>query len=291
MPSLQQLRRLRRLVVGFYRRHARRFPWRRTRDPYKILVAEVMLQQTGSRRVIPKYREFLRRFPTLRRLARAPLRDVVRIWVGLGYNVRAVRLWRCARMLTAARCPVPNRVDELVKLPGIGAYTAAAVACFAFGFRVAAIDVNVSRVLTRALAGRGALGRRALEELAERALPHRDVAAWTQGLMDIGALFCRRVPRCAHCPLRSTCAFARAPRVPVPPARPRERFVGSRRYYRGRIVRALATVSSLPWPALARRVAGTPRVSRSRWWRRLLESLERDGLIRLDPVRRRVRAA
>src|SRR5207245_8686468 len=136
--------RFRRLVLSYYARHARDLPWRRTRDPYAVLVSEVMLQQTQVSRVVPAYRSFLARYPTLRALARAPLGEVLRAWSGLGYNRRARDLWRSARLHPRS---LPRDVGGLDALPGVGAYTAGAVACFAHGARVPFADTNIRRVL------------------------------------------------------------------------------------------------------------------------------------------------
>src|SRR5438105_10588982 len=133
-------------VLRWYSRYGRALPWRETRDPYAILVSEVMLQQTQASRVIPAYARFIRRFPTLASLARARLGDVIRVWSGLGYNRRAQYLHRIAR---ANRRRLPSTISELDKLPGIGAYTAGAIACFAYGARVAFADTNIRRVLGR----------------------------------------------------------------------------------------------------------------------------------------------
>ena len=147
---------LRRAIRRWYRTNARDLPWRRTSDPYRILVSEIMLQQTQVDRVVPKYRAFLARFPTLRALARAPLADVLRAWSGLGYNARAKRLWECAKVIVATHAArVPSDIETLRALPGIGPYTASAVASFAFDAREAVVDVNVRRVLSRSLLGRG----------------------------------------------------------------------------------------------------------------------------------------
>ena len=223
---------IRRRVLRWYARQGRDLPWRRTRDPYAILVSEVMLQQTGVGRVVPAYARFLRRFPTLGALAAASLADVLRVWSGLGYNRRARDLHRIARGYPRE---LPRTVAELDSLPGIGRYTASAVASFAFGDRVAFAETNIRRVL-----GRVALGRTASESEAvaidERFLPQRVAARWHHALMDIGATLCaRRSPRCGVCPLRALCRYRGA----VEPARRQSPFVASDRRLRGAIVRAL----------------------------------------------------
>ncbi len=190
-------------------------PWRHTRDPYAVLVSEVMLQQTQVDRVLPKYREFLDRFPTLQVLADAPASEVIKVWAGLGYNMRAVRLREIARQAVAQYGgALPATLDGLLALKGIGRYTAGAVACFAFGLPVATVDTNIRRVLWRAFRGiEPALwpsGERAAREalaLADWALPADRAYDWQQALMDLGATVClARRPACERCPLRECCA-------------------------------------------------------------------------------------
>lgn len=287
---------LQRAVLRHYRRHKRDLPWRRTRNPYRILVSEIMLQQTQVQRVIPKYRSFLRRFPSLQALARAPLADVLRAWIGLGYNGRALRLWRCARTIVSDHAGrFPRTAAALRRLPGIGSYTAAALASFAFGEHTAAVDINVRRVLARALTGKDAAGGRLVAGLAAVALPGSGSAEWTQALMDVGALFCRATPRCEGCPARNRCRYARKPgdrrltalRPPAPPAA-RPRFAGSNRYYRGRIVRILATVPSISTLRLAGQVKPGFGVSDRPWLHAVLQGLQRDGLVRISRGAKRV---
>ncbi len=284
--------------MRFYRREKRDLPWRRTRDPYRILVSEVMLQQTQVDRVIPKYRAFLARFPTLRSLARARFADVLRVWLGLGYNGRALRLWRCAAAVMRERDGVlPSDVDELARLPGVGPYTAAAVAAIAFDAHLAVIDVNVRRVVSRALAGHDRLTPPAMSLLARDALPRSSAAEWAQALMDIGAQHCKARPRCGGCPLRDSCAYLRARpepaqrvRAPARSATTRARpgFAGSTRYYRGCVMRELSRHGSLRCAALGRKVKPAFGISDAAWLRDLLAGLARDGLIRIDRARDRI---
>src|SRR5438477_3452500 len=167
-----------RRLLAWYARSARDLPWRRTRDPYRVLVSEVMLQQTQVSRVLPAYRRFLSRFPTLRALAREPLGDVLREWSGLGYNRRARDLHRIARRNPSG---LPRTVAGLDALPGIGAYTASAVACFAYGERTGFADTNIRRVLGRAILGRRASDREAIE-LDARLGSKREPARWHHAL-------------------------------------------------------------------------------------------------------------
>jgi A/G-specific adenine glycosylase len=277
-------------LLDWYALNARDLPWRRTRDPYAILVAEVMLQQTQVDRVIPKWHAWLRRFPTLADLASAATSEAIRQWQGLGYNVRAVRLRAIAcQTVEQDGGLLPDSLEGLLALKGIGRYTAGAVACFAFEQPVAMVDTNVRRVLSRVFGVRPVC----VADLAERAVPPGAAYAWNQALMDLGATLCRATqPLCLVCPLVSECAGPDAPMAAVErvhrhaddqdgewagvqtlgssapgspaqaraarAARPGGIFEGSSRYYRGRIVdtlRALCAGSSLPLHELAARVA------------------------------------
>jgi A/G-specific adenine glycosylase len=206
-PELRQ--RFRRRLLDWYGRHRRDLPWRRTRDPYHVLVSEIMLQQTQVDRVVPKYHEFLGRYPTLADLAAADVDDVRRTWYPLGYNVRPVHLHGIAREAIArygGRLPDDERA--LRGLRGIGRYTAGAVRSFAFGRRAPILDTNVRRVLGRVFHGRD--GRRlataGLWRLSELLLPRGRVYDFNQALMDFGATWCTpRKPLCLPCPMRGFC--------------------------------------------------------------------------------------
>jgi A/G-specific adenine glycosylase len=197
--------------LKWYRQHGRDLPWRQTSDPYKILVSEVMLQQTQVERVIPKYHEFLTKYPTLDALARAPLHEVKRTWYPLGYNIRPVHLRGIARE-TLARYDgrIPDDEKALRSLKGIGRYTAGALLSFAFGKDAPILDTNVKRVLGRVFLGPRRLkrlkGQRALWELAAALVPPGRAYDFNQALMDFGATWCTpRKPRCRPCPMRSFC--------------------------------------------------------------------------------------
>jgi A/G-specific adenine glycosylase len=235
------------MLLRWYARERRDLPWRHTRDPYAILVSEVMLQQTQVARVVPRYEAWLARWPTAGALAAATLEDVLREWVGLGYNRRAVRLWEAARAV--ARDGWPERLEEL---PGVGPYTAAAVGSFAFGRQEVALDTNARRLFAR-------LGA-ALEPPPGRA------AEFNQATMELGATVCTaRAPRCGACPLRAGCE---GPEAPPPRTRARERFEDSNRWVRGRVVAALAAGEGVPRDVAADRLQPA------------LQGLLRDGLIR-----------
>jgi A/G-specific adenine glycosylase len=204
-------------VVAWQRRHGRSgLPWQGTRDPYRVWLSEVMLQQTQVATVLDYYGRFLHRFPTVAALAAAPLDEVLALWSGLGYYSRARNLHRCAQAVVAQHGgDFPATSQALATLPGIGRSTAAAIAAFCFGERVAILDGNVKRVLARHaafdgdLAGAGAVN--ALWAIATERLPARGIEAYTQGLMDLGATVClARQPRCEACPVAADCAARQA---------------------------------------------------------------------------------
>jgi A/G-specific adenine glycosylase len=250
-------------LLDWYERVRRPLPWRATRDPYALLVSEVMLQQTQVARVIPYYERFLARFPDVSALAAAEPRDVLAAWSGLGYNRRALALQAAARVVDARGWP-----DELSDLPGVGEYTAAAVASFAWGRQAAAVDTNVQRVVERFDGVKRR--RRALTERVDSLVPDGRAAQFNQAMMELGATVCRpRVPRCGACPVRAGCA-SRAGGAP-PPSAPRrrgaERFEDTDRWARGRIVAALLAGRPVPAEITGERCE------------RALAGLARDGLI------------
>jgi A/G-specific adenine glycosylase len=211
-PDPTTVRRFQRRLLAWYARHGRDLPWRRTRDPYRVLVSEIMLQQTQVERVVPKYEQFLTRYPTLESLAGARPGDVRRLWYPLGYNVRPLRLHAIA-CETVARYGgrLPDDAERLRALPGIGRYTAGAILTFAHGRDVAVLDTNVRRVLTRVFLGprraRRVRGDKAFWDLAAALVPRGRGYDFNQGLMDFGATWCTpRRPRCAACPMTSLCA-------------------------------------------------------------------------------------
>jgi A/G-specific adenine glycosylase len=209
----------RRKLAAWYRRSARDLPWRRTRDAYEVLVSELMLQQTQVARVLDYYPRFLERFPTLAHVARARPARVMEAWEGLGYYARARNLHQLARLITDdgrdREADLPQSAASLRALPGIGAYTAGAVASFAFEQREALVDTNVARVLTRVFAPRArsktSAGQTRLWSIANEVLPRTGRAAWThnQALMELGALVCTaRVAHCDRCPVSAICRTA-----------------------------------------------------------------------------------
>jgi A/G-specific adenine glycosylase len=220
MLSLDDLRTLkqavRRRLLAWYEKHQRDLPWRRTRDPYRILVSEVMLQQTRVAAVEPYYRAFLRRFPAAAALAAAPESSVLHAWSGLGYYSRARNLRAAARRITEEG--FPSTYEGLLELPGVGPYTAAALASIVLGQPYAVFDGNVRRVLSRLLAD-----PRPRQEQADDLLDRRRPAGFNQAIMELGALVCRpRRPDCPACPLAGICRARRQGQVDrFPPPRPK----------------------------------------------------------------------
>jgi A/G-specific adenine glycosylase len=215
-----------RKLLAWYRRAARDLPWRTTRNPYAILVSEFMLQQTQVSRVLDFYPRFLKRFPTIQALARARPRAVMEAWDGLGYYARARNLHALARELSATGYQLSADPKELQKLPGVGRYTAGAVACFAYEKPVPTVDTNVKRVLERAFAPRD------LWAFATAITPRTGKTAWkfNQALMELGALVCKaRKPDCLRCPVRTACQFGLRRQGETPSRRAAKRIQGARR--------------------------------------------------------------
>jgi A/G-specific adenine glycosylase len=218
-------------LLQWYSQNAKDLPWRHTHNPYAILVSEVMLQQTQVARVVPRYLAWLERWPTVAALAAATPAEVITAWSGLGYNRRAVNLHRCACEV-AALGGFPREPRELERLPGVGPYTAAAIACFAFGAQVAAPDTNARRVLGRVYGD------------AEVVPPPGQAYEWNQALFDLGREVCiARTPRCGICPLAPECPSRG---MTFAPLRRQSRFEGSFRQRRARLLRAITDAGSLP---------------------------------------------
>ena len=246
-------------VLAWYRRSGRVLPFRATRDPYAILVSEVMAQQTQIDRVAEAWTRFLERFPTMESLAAAAPADVLRQWRGMGYNRRALNLHRLARAVVADHGgQLPRDIDALIALPGIGPYTSRAVAALAFDARVGAVDTNVRRVIGRiADTDSGP----AIQALADGLVPADTPGEWTHALMDVGATFCRpRTPHCPACPAAAWCAYARgrqartstgqsrsAGRAKGPGSDAAVRFDRTTRWLRGRILDRLRDAEAGAW--------------------------------------------
>ncbi|WP_298829334.1 A/G-specific adenine glycosylase [uncultured Piscinibacter sp.] len=226
-----------RQVIAWQRSHGRHaLPWQRTRDPYRVWLSEIMLQQTQVATVLGYYERFLQRFPDVQTLAAAPQDDVLALWSGLGYYSRARNLHRCAQVVVAEHGgSFPADSSMLTQLPGIGRSTAAAIAAFCFGERVAILDGNVKRVLTRVLGFDGDLTEsaqeRALWSRATDLLPEQGIEAYTQGLMDLGATLClARTPQCPVCPVRERCVAANEGRPERYPVKTRRLRRGTREH-------------------------------------------------------------
>jgi len=198
-------------LLTWYKKHQRDLPWRRTGDPFAIWISEIMLQQTQVATVIPYYERFLSRFPDVRTLAESPVDDVIKLWEGLGYYSRARNLHRAAKMVVADfDGKIPSKVDDLLKLPGVGRYTAGAIASIAFGLDEPVLDGNVERVLCRVFRIRQSpketKTHQTLWSLAEKSVPAGNASFFNQAMMDLGAMVCTpRNPKCLVCPLKNHC--------------------------------------------------------------------------------------
>jgi A/G-specific adenine glycosylase len=282
---------LRRRLLRWYRANGRYLAFRGTSDPWAILVSEVMAQQTQAARAAEAWTAFMAAYPTPGSLAAASPAAALRAWRGLGYNRRAIALQRAAQQIVERHDGlVPSGLADLEALPGVGPYTARAVAALAFGRRVGAVDTNVRRVLTRVFLGtRGAPDAAAVQALADELVPARAPGTWTHAVMDIGATFCRsRNPLCDECPARPVCRYAAARRGPASgtaPARGRgavlpgaaARFPSTTRWLRGRILDRLRDAGDGTWttfdaPIGEHSVAATTSA---------LAAMSREGLIEL----------
>jgi A/G-specific adenine glycosylase len=269
-------------LLRWWAERRRDLPWRRTRDPWAVLVCEVMAQQTQVARVAERWGPFLEAFPTAAACAAASPADVLRHWSGLGYNRRALALHRCATAVVEHHGGrLPSDLQALLALPGIGPYTARAVAAFAFEHDHGVVDTNTARVLAR-WAGQP-LGPKAVQAAADATVPAGDAWAWNQAMLDLGATVCtRRAPDCASCPVTDRCTWFAAGRPEPDPAdatagvsRGQSRFDGSDRQGRGRLVEALRTApvaaadlaAAMGWPADPARAA------------RVAQTLVADGLV------------
>ncbi|MSQ25942.1 MAG: A/G-specific adenine glycosylase [Dehalococcoidia bacterium] len=289
-------RALQRSLLAWYARGHRDLPWRGTRDPYAILVSEVMLQQTQADRVAPKFTEFLALFPDFEALAHAPPAGVIRAWAPLGYNRRAVRLQRIAQRVVGEMGErLPATAEALRQLDGVGDYTAAAVASFAFGEHIAVVDVNVRRVVTRLLWGDGTPAPREIAQAAQELLPRRQACDWNQAMMELGAVLCvKRKPRCSDCPVRRHCRAA--PLLAQGEMRIAETKAGykatpfkeTRRYFRGRMVEALRALPLGGWLTLTQLGAAVKPgygPDDEPWLAGVAAALAREGLARVGEVR------
>ena len=295
-------------LLQWYAAEKRDLPWRTTSDPYAILVSEIMLQQTQVDRVLPKYKQFLSIFPTLFDLAAASTADVINAWVPLGYNMRAVRLQGIARqVLSEYQGRIPDSIEKLLTLKGIGRYTAGAIACFAYHKQVATVDTNIRRVLHRIFFGleypESKLNDAQMLVFAENVLPTGEAYDWNQALMDLGATICTsNNPRCDYCPLQKQCqaytemsqqslfpsgdVFRQLRKVAEKKAAykataPTQPFTSSNRYYRGRIIdflRQMPDKQRVSLNALGPCIKADFGEQDLPWLEKIVRGLVRDGL-------------
>jgi A/G-specific adenine glycosylase len=296
-------------LLQWYAAEQRDLPWRSTRDPYAILVSEIMLQQTQVDRVLPKYQQFLAAFPTLADLAAASTADVISVWVPLGYNRRAVSLQSIARQVMAEYDGhIPKTIDELLKLKGIGRYTAGAIACFAYHKQVATVDTNIRRVLHRIFLGlehpEPRLNDIQALALAEQVLPSGEAYNWNQALMDLGATICTSSnPQCIRCPVQENCcAYVEMSQHSLFPSglvlrqlrkvaekkanyqakNQAQPFTSTNRYFRGRIVDLLRTIPAgqrVPLIDLGSKIKPAFCDDDLPWLQKIVNGLAKDGLI------------
>jgi A/G-specific adenine glycosylase len=292
-------------LLQWYASEHRDLPWRSTHDPYAILVSEMMLQQTQVQRVLPKYEQFLTAFPTLADLAAASTADVISAWVPLGYNMRAVRLQSIARqVMNEFDGNIPDTIEELLKLKGIGRYTAGAIACFAYKKQVAMVDTNIHRVLHRIFLGMDLSKPRLTGDqrltFAEQVLPEGKAYDWNQALMDLGATICTSAnPQCFRCPLQEACkTYAEMSQYSLFPsgtvmrqlrmvaekkeAYQKQPFTSTNRYFRGRIVDHLCSLPEgqrVPLTELGPKIKQEFEEGDMIWLQQLVEKLAKDGLV------------
>ncbi len=304
-PAREPVTHVHSYLLQWYAVEQRALPWRATSDPYAILVSEIMLQQTQVDRVLPKYRQFLSAFPTLADLARASTAEVIAVWAPLGYNRRAVSLQAISRQVTAEYDGrIPDTIEELLKLKGIGRYTAGAIACFAYHRQVATVDTNIRRVLHRIFLGLEHPEPKANDaqmlSLAEQILPEGEAYNWNQALMDLGATICTSDnPQCSRCPVQELCqAYMDMSQHSLFPGgavvrqlrRVSEKkqkyqsqpFTSTNRYFRGRIIdllRSLPRDQRITLAHLGPKIKPEFRDEDLPWLQQIVAGLARDGLL------------
>ncbi|HWV24881.1 MAG TPA: A/G-specific adenine glycosylase [Thermomicrobiales bacterium] len=281
-------------LLDWWHANRRDLPWRHTRDPYRIMVSEIMLQQTQVDRVIPYYHRWFEDFPTIHDLASAPTSEVIRHWKGLGYNRRAVNMQRAAQAVVERGGEFPETVEELLDLPGIGPYTAGAIACFAFEQDVPFIDTNMRRVLHRLFIGidvpKPTASDKDVLAFAEAVIPPGSGWDWNQALIEFGAIHCTaRKPLCVICPLQRECnaypdiQSAIAAQAKAPKGEKQIPFEQTNRFFRGRIVDALREHEGegVPVTELGPVLKADYSDADLPWLLELVHGLERDGLARV----------
>ncbi len=272
------IHKLQQTILGWYKQNGRQLPWRETTDPYKILVSEMMLQQTQVDRVLPKYHLFFMQFPTLHALAMAPVAEVLRTWSGLGYNRRALYLHRCVYAIYEKnKGTFPETTDELLKLPGIGKYTAAAVLSFAYNKNIPVIDVNIERIFNRVFYGKK-INYSAL-------LPENSSRDWHNALMDIGALFCTaKNPKCPECPIKNLCASAHNQKRIEATWKKKKivPFKKSDRIVRGTILKLLTRKNKQTVDILYKQLLEQNIKRERKKFDEVITQLEKDGLVKIS---------
>jgi A/G-specific adenine glycosylase len=247
-------------ILSWYSEYKQDFPWRKTRDPYHILVSEVMLQQTQVSRVIPKFNDWLKRFPTIESLAKAPVSEVLRQWSGLGYNRRALFLKKAAvEIVEKYNGNFPQDEKILRTLPGIGEYTARALLCFAFNKQISVVDTNVRKViLVTFFNGGNLMTEKEIISIAEQLLPVGSAYDWNQALMDYSRTMLGKE------------------KIQIPK---QSKFLGSRRYYRGQIIKLLLQKKKIPIDKIGQLIKGDFNKSDMDWLQGLLKELEDEGFV------------
>jgi A/G-specific adenine glycosylase len=271
-------------ILTWYKNHQRDLPWRKTRDPYCILISEVMSQQTQLSRVVPKYEAWIAIFPTVHDLAKANISEVLKYWSGLGYNRRALNLKRAAEKISEQYDNVfPNTEKELISLPGIGTYTARAVLCFAFDEQIAVVDTNVRKVILTQILNRHSRERsdsgilqladseriapfagmteKEFEEIATQLLPHGMAYEWNQALMDYAAMVLKKE------------------KIAIPK---QSKYVGSHRYYRSKVLKILLEKNKVKVDEIGEFLKNDYTLAEKDWLEKLLKELEKEGFISID---------
>src|SRR5690554_6697710 len=281
-------------LLSWFEQHRRDLPWRHTRDPYASMVSEIMLQQTQVDRVLPYWHAWMERWPNVHALAEAPVAEVIRAWKGLGYNRRAVNLQRAAQAVADAGGEFPQTVEGLLALPGIGPYTAGAIACFAYEQDVAFIDTNMRRVLHRIFVGvdvpKPTIPDKQVLEIAEHAIPAGQGWTWNQAIMEFGAIHCTaRKPLCLTCPVQAQCnafpdiqaAIAASGKAPRSKGIP---FEQTNRYFRGRIMDELRAHEGegVSLSEMGPAVKSSFATEDYQWLLELVTALEGDGLLVME---------
>jgi len=255
MISQNKIAEFQKKILDWYHENQRDLPWRKTRDPYRILISEVMSQQTQLSRVIPKYEAWIEKFPTIQSLAKAKVSDVLYYWSGLGYNRRALNLKKTAEIIVEKyNGTFPQDEEVLLSLPGIGHYTARAVLCFAFNRQIAVVDTNVRKVILTQIS----VSEKDIPQIAERLLPQGKAYEWNQALMDYAA------------------AVLKKEKISIPK---QSTFIGSHRYYRGQILKQLLLKKKIDVNDIGSSIKKDYKESEKEWLQKLLEELITEGFI------------